>query len=72
MDKVIQGFLDQGVLGLVIIALGFAVWRLWSKYDDIQEKRIAEAREGIKAIENSTNTLETMTEVLRERGNAGK
>lgn len=68
VDKVIQGFLDQGVLGLVIVALGFAVWRLWLKYDDIQEKRIAEAREGIKAIEQSTNTLETLTEVLRERG----
>ena len=67
MDKVIQGFLDQGVLGLIIVALGFAVWRLWAKYDDIQEKRIAESRESIKAIETSTNTLETLTEVLRER-----
>lgn len=68
MDAVIKGFLDQGVLGLVIIALGFAVWRLWSKYDEIQEKRIAESREAIKSIETSTNTLETLTEVLRERG----
>lgn len=67
MDKVIQGFLDQGVLGLVIVALGFLVWKLWNKYDDIQEKRIAESREAIKAIESNTNTLETMTEVLRER-----
>lgn len=67
MDAVVEGFLRQGVLGLIIIALGFAVWRLWGKYDEIQEKRITEARDGIKAIEQNTNTLETMTEVLRER-----
>ncbi len=67
MDKVVQGFLDQGVLGLLIISMGFVIWRLWSKYDEVQEKRIAEARESVKAVEQNTNTLETMTEVLRER-----
>ena len=68
MDKVIQGFLDQGVLGLIIIGMGFVLWRLWSKYDEVQEKRIAESREGIKAIEQNTNSMDTLTEVLRERG----
>lgn len=63
-----KGFLEQGLLGLIILALGFICYRLWSKYDEIQEKRIAESRESIKAIEQNTNTLETMTEVLRERG----
>ena len=67
MDKVVQGFLDQGVLGLVIIALGFAVVALARAYARIQEARIVESREAIKAIESNTNTLETMTEVLRER-----
>jgi hypothetical protein len=68
VDKVIQGFLDQGVLGLVIIGLGFAVVLLARAYGAIQEKRIGESREAIKAIESNTNTLETLTEVLRERG----
>lgn len=68
MDKVVQGFLDQGVLGLVIIGLAFAVVALAKAYNTIQEKRIAESREAIKAIEQNTNTLDTMTEVLRERG----
>ena len=67
MDAVIQGFLDQGVLGLVIIGLGFIAWRLWSKYDEMQEKRIAESRESIKAIEQNTNTLDTLAELLRDR-----
>jgi hypothetical protein len=68
MDSVVKGFLDQGVLGLVIIALGVAVVALAKAYNAIQEKRIAESREAIKAIEQNTNTLDTMTEVLRERG----
>lgn len=68
MDSVVKGFLDQGVLGLVIVGLGFAVVYLFNKYTDIQEKRIAESRESIKAIEQNTTTLDTMTQVLRERG----
>lgn len=69
MDPVTKGFLEQGVLGLVIVALIVAVIYLFKSYQTIQEKRIAESRESIKAIEQNTNTLETMTEVLRERGN---
>lgn len=68
MDKVINGFAQQGVLGLVILGLGFAVVILWRAYVDIQEKRIAEARESVKAVEQNTNTLETLTEVLRAQG----
>lgn len=68
MDAVTTGFLEQGVLGLVIVSLGFAVVLLYRKVNEIYEKRIAESRESIKAIEQNTNTLETMTEVLRERG----
>lgn len=67
MDEVTKGFLEQGILGLIIVALGFAVVMLYRKVNDIYEKRIAESRESIKAIEQNTNTLETMTEVLRER-----
>ncbi len=67
MDAIVKGFLDQGVLGLVIVGLGFIAWRLWSKYDEIQEKRIAESRESIKAIEQNTNTLDTLAELLRDR-----
>jgi hypothetical protein len=68
MDKVIEAFADKGILGLICIALGFTVVRLWGKNDEIQEKRIAESRESIKAIEQNTNTLDMMTEVLKERG----
>jgi hypothetical protein len=70
MDGVTKGFLEQGVLGLIIVALGFAVVFLYRKVNEIQEKRIAEAREAVKAVEQNTNTLDTLTDVLRAQGRA--
>lgn len=67
MEAVITGFLAQGLPGLIIVALGFTVYKLYNKYDEVQEKRIAESREAVKAIEQSTNTLDTLTELLRDR-----
>jgi len=66
-DQVFEVLLDNGLSGVAIIILLYAVWKLWTKYDEIQEKRIAENRDAIKAIEQNTNTLETITEVLRDR-----
>lgn len=67
MDKIVEWFLAQGLFGVIIVVLGYTVMKLYNKYDEIQEKRIAESRDAIKAIEQNSNTLETMTEVLRER-----
>ena len=67
MEAVAAGFAKEGILGLIIVALGFAVIYLFKQYRDIQEKRIAESRETTKAIEQNTNTLETLGELLRDR-----
>jgi hypothetical protein len=68
MDDISKALLEQGVLGLVILLLIIAVVYLFKAHQNIQEKRVVESRESIKAIEANTNTLETLTEVLRERG----
>lgn len=72
--EVIEGFAKQGLLGLVILALGWYIMTLRAdvkakdtKLEEANEKRIAEAREGIKAIEQNTNTLDTLAEVLKAR-----
>lgn len=67
LDKAFEQLLEHGLPGIAIIILLYAVWKLWAKYDEIQEKRIAESREGLKAIEQNTNTLETIVEVLKDR-----
>lgn len=60
--------LSYGLPGIIILGLGLAYLRKDAKLDEVQEKRIAESRESIKAIEQNTNTLEVMTEVLKDRG----
>lgn len=63
----ITELIKLGLPGIVILALALAYLRKDQKIDEINEKRIAESRESIKAIEQNTNTLETLTEVLRDR-----
>lgn len=63
----IDPLLQLGLPGIVILALGYAYVRKDNKLDEVNEKRIAESREAVKAIEQNTNTLETLTEVLRDR-----
>lgn len=71
-----KAFLEQGLLGAIVLALIAAVIFLYNQVnkkqmekDGIQEKRIAESRESIKAIEQNTNTLETLTEVFKATKN---
>lgn len=63
----IAPLLQLGLPGIAILALGWAYVLKDRKLDEINEKRIAESREAIKAIEQSTNALETLTELLRDR-----
>jgi hypothetical protein len=63
----ITELLKLGLPGIVILALAYAYLRKDAKIDEINEKRIAEARESVKAIEQSTNALEGLTDILRDR-----
>jgi hypothetical protein len=76
--EVIDGFLKQGVLGLVILGLIAAIValrkdnkELQTKYEANTEKRIAEARESIKVIEQNTSAFETFGEVLKATNRGG-
>lgn len=59
-----QILLDYGLPGVVILGLASACIRLFKLYSDVQEKRIAEARETVAAYAEQTNTLEKLTEVV--------
>jgi hypothetical protein len=66
-DAAIGIILQYGAIGVGIIVLAIAYAKKDKQLDGVNEKRVAEARESIKAIEQNTNTLETLTEVLRDR-----
>jgi len=59
--------LKLGLPGIVIMALAFWGWSKDKKLDEVNEKRIAESRETVKAIEQNTNTLESLSDVLKDR-----
>lgn len=63
----IDAILQLGLSGVVILALGFVVWRLHKLYVETQEKRIAEGREAITAIERSSNALDNLSEIIRAK-----
>lgn len=71
MESLLKGIgetlLALGLPGVIIIGLAGTVLHLFRLYSDIQEKRIVEAREGIKAIEANTSALEVLSDLIRER-----
>lgn len=67
MDPIFQTLANYGLPGFGLLALGYAYVRKDNKLDECNEKRIAEARETIKAIDQNTNSLEILAELLRDR-----
>ena len=68
----IQRLGEYGLAGIVIMVLGVVTWRLFKLYNEVQEKRFAEARESTKALENNTAALEGMGDVIRAQNRSGQ
>ncbi len=65
--EAIGALVGMGLPGIVIIGLGVAYLRKDAKVDELQEKRVAENRESVKAIESNTAGLEALVELLKDR-----
>lgn len=63
--------LAKGLLGVICLALAWTSWRFFSLYSEVQEKRIAEGREAIRAINESTAAIETLAEIIKAGGRGG-
>ena len=72
--KASTGVMDQllslGLPGVIIIVLGFVVWKLFSKNNDIQEKRIDEAKQTTAALVSNSSALEKLSDALNIRKDA--
>ena len=62
---------DYGLPGAIIGALGISCRHLFVKYSEVQDKRIEEAnertREVLAGLNDNTNTMNTLNELLRAR-----
>lgn len=63
-------FLSQGVLGALVLVLFFAIWKLWQKNNESQEKRVDLALKVTETVDVVTSSLERNTEAIErlERG----
>lgn len=79
LDAIVERF---GLAGLALIALAGAVGILFRRANEVQDARIADAERNSERLVQLTNevkdatrevgaSLDTLTEVLRERGRNG-
>lgn len=62
---IVQPFLDWGVPGAIIVVLGWAYWNQKAKYEDVMEKRLAEGRESLDAINRNTSAITSLGDLIR-------
>lgn len=64
---IVAEFLKQGFLGALLIAALFAIYRLLTKYDQVQEKRIAEGLANQRIVADLTQAVRDLAQVQRVR-----
>lgn len=67
MDSYITDWAKLGILGLIIVALGFTVRYLFNTLTASQQSRIDELKTSLTAINANTNALTSLTAILQER-----
>lgn len=59
---------EYGLPGIIIIGLCWFALQKDKKLSEVQEARIAEARESVRALEANAAATEALTEALRSKG----
>lgn len=65
VETAVDKLLNQGLLGALLLLALFAIWKLYSQNQAIQEKRISEGQANLKLIEGVTQALRDLTNVHR-------
>lgn len=76
--SIAETLIQQGTLGIIALALCMTVYMLWKKheewiqkYDELQDKRVAERDILVKALVESTQVIGKVTEFLAYRRRPG-
>ena len=71
MEQLLQGgvktIVDQGLLGVMLAASMWVIWRLYNKIDMLQERRVEEHKALIVAVNESTANMEKLAEAVKKR-----
>lgn len=65
--------LKLGFAGVIIVALAWVAWRLWSRVETLQDKRVEDAQKLTALVEANTVSrekhtaaIESLTELMRD------
>lgn len=71
MEQGLTGSVNQllqlGLPGIIILALAWVSWKLFKRYDEAQERRIAEGRESVEALNANSAALEALATLIKDR-----
>lgn len=56
-----------GLPGILIVFLGFALYKMSNLYHEIQEKRIEENKEAVRVMGEMSKALDGLSELIRDR-----
>lgn len=63
-NSVAEMLLGLGLPGLIILALGFAVWKLYNRNQELHSTLYEIGRESVKANEATTAALNRLSDLL--------
>jgi ribose 5-phosphate isomerase RpiB len=58
---------DNGLVGVVIVALGYGWYRLANLYHEAQSARIEDGKDAVRALEQNTTALNQLIDTVRNR-----
>lgn len=64
VQDIVSMLLGQGLPGLIILSLGFAVWKLYNRNQELHETLYEVGRESIKANEATAAALNRLSDLL--------
>lgn len=71
MDEIFKALADllrdNGLIGVVIGALGYGWYRLATLYHETQNSRIEDGKSAVRALEANTNTLRELIDSVKNR-----
>jgi cell division protein FtsL len=67
IDAILETILKQGLVGAILILALVMLYRLVMKYDEVQEKRIAEGLANQKLMADLTQSVKDLTRAMQDR-----
>ncbi|SDP92601.1 hypothetical protein SAMN05428967_4485 [Phyllobacterium sp. YR620] len=64
VDAVVNLLIGLGLPGVIIIALGFAVYRLYNRNQELLDTMVETGRETVKAQEAATASINRLSDLL--------